>query len=60
MLALELVLIGTMLFAGSLMSYAAPSAPGPTSAPGSAEVSGPPASQADGELALPTGQIIVK
>jgi subtilisin family serine protease len=59
-LTLGLALIGVLLLAGSLTSYAAPPAPLATSGPGSEAVSGVPASQVDAQLAQPTDQIIIK
>jgi serine protease len=59
-LTLGLALIGVLLLAGSLTSYAAPPAPLATSASGSEAVSGVPASQVDAQLAQPTDQIIIK
>jgi subtilisin family serine protease len=53
-------LIGLLLCAGVLTSYAAPPAPPASGANASEAVSGGLASEADAQLALPTDQIIVK
>ena len=59
-LTFGLALIGLLLFAGSLTSYATPPTPPVDGAPVIGGESGGLVSEADAQLAMPTDQIIVK